>query len=46
MHFRIGDEIEFVDADGVAYVRRARVTRFLTDEQLGMRVEGEITAHL
>jgi hypothetical protein len=41
IQFKIGDEIEIADADAEGNVRRAKVTRFLTDEQLGMSPEIE-----
>ena len=39
--FRIGDEIEIVDADVAEDVRRATVTRFLSDKEQGMSPEIE-----
>src|SRR6202162_2251304 len=39
--FRIGDEIEIADADVAEDVRRATVTRFLSDKEQGMSPEIE-----
>jgi hypothetical protein len=41
IQFRIGDEIEIVNADAVEDVRRATVTRFMSDEEQGMSPEIE-----
>jgi hypothetical protein len=41
IQFRIGDEIEIVNANAVEDVRRATVTRFMSDEEQGMSPEIE-----
>lgn len=39
IQFKIGDEIEIVDADAAEKVQRATITRFMSDKERGMNPE-------